>query len=139
MEHEGPTEVAKQHSMEVVLAQSPKAPSIVSTLGTGILHGCSGSGHLLGVLPALTMPSWRIASTYLIAFGVGTMVAMSTFTAVVGELSSRMSERLNDPRTPARLAFASSVFALVMGTVWTAKALASIGLPRSIVRLFTLA
>ena len=55
------------------------------------MHGCSGSGHLLGVMPALAMPSWQIATTYLVSFGLGTMLAMSIFTAVVGELSSQMS------------------------------------------------
>jgi hypothetical protein len=127
-DHDGPTEVAKAHSLEVALAQPAKVPSTLSTLGTGILHGCSGSGHLLGVLPALTMPSWRIATTYLVAFGVGTMIAMSIFTAVVGELSSKMSEKLDDPRTPGRLALASSLFALAMGTAWTVKACGSLGL-----------
>ncbi len=48
---------------------------------------------------------------------------------VVGELSSQMSERLDDPRTPGRLAFTSSLFALVMGTLWTGRAVASF-LPR---------
>ena len=109
--------------------QEPVAASIPATLGTGILHGCSGSGHLLGVMPALAMPSWSIAATYLIMFGVGTMAAMSIFTAVVGELSSQMSERLEDPRTPGRLALASSLFALIMGAVWTCRALLTL-LPR---------
>ena len=124
---EGPTENAKQHSLEVALSQPPKAQTIVSTLLTGILHGCSGSGHLLGVMPALTMPTWRVAATYLVSFGLGTMAAMSLFTGVVGELSSRMSDLLDDPRTPGRLALASSVFAVLMGSAWTGKALASFG------------
>ena len=97
--------------------QRPREVGLPATLGTGILHGCSGSGHLLGVMPALAMPSWSIAFTYLLTFGLGTMLAMSIFTAVVGELSSQMSERLQDPSTPGRLALASSLFALIMGTV----------------------
>lgn len=164
-EYEGPTEKAKQHSIEVraprgtprrcagnsgvamhspctsshaaaeprvcvgvripqvAMNQVPQTVGVPATLGTGILHGCSGSGHLLGVMPALAMPSWKVAVTYLSMFGIGTMIAMSIFTAVVGELSSQMSERLEDPRTPGRLALGSSLFALTMGTIWTAKAL----------------
>ena len=129
------TQVAKQHSLEVALSQPPRAQSIVSTLCTGILHGCSGSGHLLGVMPALTMPSWRIATTYLVAFGLGTMIAMSIFTGIVGELSSRMSTALDDPRTPGRLALGSSVFALLMGSLWTGKAVTTLGLPQMLPRL----
>lgn len=62
------------------------------------------------------------------------MLAMSIFTAVVGELSSQMSEKLDDPRTPGRLALASSLFALTMGTVWTLKAITSITLPAAVLR-----
>lgn len=47
------------------------SPSLTSSLLTGILHGCSGSGHLLGVLPALAMPSGSCAAAYLGMFGVG--------------------------------------------------------------------
>jgi hypothetical protein len=50
---------------------------------------------------------------------------------VVGELSSQMSDRLDDPRTPGRLALGSSLFALLMGTIWTARAIASF-LPRRV-------
>ena len=134
-EYDVPSEEAKQHSLEVALNQPVKAVSIASTLGTGILHGCSGSGHLLGVMPALAMPSWAIAQTYLVSFGLGTMIAMSIFTGVVGELSSQMSDMLDDPRTPGRLALASSVFALAMGTIWTCRAVAAITIPASILRL----
>ena len=158
-EHEGPTQVAAQHNLEVALAQpAVETVGVGSTLLTGILHGCSGSGRscaatrtphavqqrtgqlsapregwdggaralvtprnrhvqqparqgpdapcfgrerhmlrartrkhararasavdtlgrdaadLLGVLPALAMPSWSCASTYLVSFGLGTML-----------------------------------------------------------------
>ena len=134
---EGPTEVAKQHSLEIAMSQPRKEVSVASTLGTGILHGCSGSGHLLGVMPALAMPSWQIATTYLVAFGLGTMLAMSVFTGVVGELSSQMSEYLDDPTTPGKLAFASSLFALCMGAAWTIKAFTAMTIPAAVLRFFT--
>jgi hypothetical protein len=141
-----------------------------------VLHGCSGSGHLLGVMPALAMPSWACAATYLSAFGIGTMLAMSIFTATVrrrplppsppravdfrtagtghflrsrgssdasvdswrralfgqvGELSTKLSDQLSDKKTPAKLAFASSVFALCMGTGWTVRAMLELGVPQA--------
>jgi len=120
-------EVAKRRTRVAELSATPTAQAVIPTLATGILHGCSGSGHLLGVMPALTMPSWRIATTYLVSFGLGTTMAMSIFTSAVGELSSRMSETLDDPRTPGRLALASSIFALLMGTLWTVRAVCSFG------------
>jgi len=132
-------ENAKRRAGEASLSASWGAQSVLSTLGTGILHGCSGSGHLLGVMPALTMSSWRIATTYLVSFGLGTTLAMSIFTSAVGELSLRMSETLDDPRTPGRLALASSLFALVMGSVWTIRAVLTFGWPRHFIQLLAAA
>ena len=109
------------------------AKSVASTLATGVLHGCSGSGHLLGVMPALAMPSWACATAYLVAFGGGTMVAMSLFTALAGEASVQMGERMQQPDVPAKLALFSSAFALLMGTLWTLRALVQLGVPQ---RLF---
>ena len=83
----------------------------LSTLFTGILHGMTGSGNLLGVLPALTMPGWLGASMYLTCFGLGTLAAMSVFTALIGEVSCQFSARFDDPSTPAKLAMVSSIFA----------------------------
>eukprot|EP00324_Dicrateria_rotunda_P007963 CAMPEP_0206173078 /NCGR_PEP_ID=MMETSP1474-20131121/47701_1 /ASSEMBLY_ACC=CAM_ASM_001110 /TAXON_ID=97495 /ORGANISM="Imantonia sp., Strain RCC918" /LENGTH=262 /DNA_ID=CAMNT_0053581651 /DNA_START=223 /DNA_END=1011 /DNA_ORIENTATION=+ len=127
-EHEGPTQVAAQHNLEVALAQpAVETVGVGSTLLTGILHGCSGSGHLLGVLPALAMPSWSCASTYLVSFGLGTMLAMSLFTALVGEASVQMGERLNTPDVPAKMALASSIFAIVIGSLWSLRAAVTLG------------
>jgi len=107
-----------------------RAQSVASTLVTGVFHGCSGSGHLLGVMPALAMPSWAFAATYLCAFGFGTMLAMSIFTAVVGEASVQMGQRLNQPDVPAKLSLITSIFALVIGSVWTTRACVLLGIPR---------
>ncbi|KAG8468430.1 hypothetical protein KFE25_013513 [Diacronema lutheri] len=109
-------------------AISVAPPSHTSSLLTGVIHGCSGSGHLLGVLPALAMPSLRCAAAYLTMFGLGTMAAMSLFTAAVGEISVRMGQSLDRPDLPAKMTIYSSGIACVVGAVWTAKALSS--LPR---------
>ncbi len=57
----------------------------------GILHGLAGSSHLLGVLPALALPSYPTALQYLVAFGLGTVVAMVGFASTVGLLTSRLA------------------------------------------------
>lgn len=102
---------------------------VFSTLMTGIIAGCTGSGHLLGVLPALAMPNWVCAASYLGCFGIGTAFAMMAFTALVGELSTQMSARLDDPTLPAKLGMASSIFALCVGALWTARAAVLFELP----------
>eukprot|EP00967_Tisochrysis_lutea_P112679 scaffold178245_cov31-Tisochrysis_lutea.AAC.3 len=117
------------------LSQAPKRQTVASTLFTGILHGCSGSGHLLGVMPALAMPSMTCALTYLSAFGLGTMLAMASFTGIVGELSVQMGERLKQPDVPAKLALGTSLFACVMGLGWTVKALVELRIPAMLLGL----
>ena len=59
MPSEGPTQAASRRSMEIARRRAEEDPSVSRTLLTGILHGVSGSGHLLGVMPALAMPSLR--------------------------------------------------------------------------------
>lgn len=133
-EHEaGPTEFNAKHDLDVIIdsaSEAPEAQSVPSTLLTGVLHGCTGTGHLLGVMPALAMPTWLCATAYLTSFGLGTMLAMSLFTAVVGEASAQMATRLNQRDLPAKLAMASSILALAMGTVWTLRAGAALSLPQ---------
>ena len=50
----------------------------------GVLHGIAGSSHFLGVVPALALPTRIAAITYIGAFGVGTVIAMTAFAAVIG-------------------------------------------------------
>jgi len=122
----------------VMSEQAKPSSAVVSTLTTGILHGCSGSGHLLGVMPALAMPSWACAATYLSAFGFGTMLAMCVFTALVGEVSMQMGARLKQPNVTAKISLVSSFFALTMGLVWTLRACLALALPQQAARALAL-
>ena len=56
----------------------------------GILHGVAGSSHFLGVLPALALPTRAASVTYIGAFGVGTVIAMTAFAAVIGSAGHRV-------------------------------------------------
>jgi hypothetical protein len=56
----------------------------------GVLHGIAGSSHFFGVLPALALPTRADALTYIAAFGVGSVVAMTAFAAVIGSSVARV-------------------------------------------------
>ena len=45
----------------------------------GLLHGAAGSSHVLGVIPALALPSTREALIYLAAFGGGSIARHGGF------------------------------------------------------------
>lgn len=61
-----------------------------SALGIGVLHGLAGTSHLLGVLPALLLPSRLAAILYVLSFGVGAIVAMTVFSWILGLLVHRI-------------------------------------------------
>ena len=48
----------------------------------GLLHGIAGGSHLLAVLPALALP-FQAAFAYLIAYLIGSLIIMSTFTYLI--------------------------------------------------------
>ena len=83
----------------------------------GILHGIAGSSHFLGVLPALALPTRAAAVEYIAAFGVGTVVAMTAFAAVMGTAGARVHHQASLHRgmmlTAATLAIAVGGFWLV--------------------------
>lgn len=60
-------------------------------LGVGTVHGLAGTSHLLGVLPALALPTRSDAVGYVLAFGVGSIIAMTAFAALVGLIAKRTS------------------------------------------------
>jgi hypothetical protein len=60
-----------------------------AALAVGTLHGLAGSSHLLGIVPALALPSDASAGAYLLCFGIGSVAAMGGFASVVGWIADR--------------------------------------------------
>jgi hypothetical protein len=77
----------------------------------GVLHGVAGSSHFFGVLPALALPSRGAALMYIGAFGVGTVVAMTGFAAVVGRAGS-------SPSLHRAMMTVAAALAVIVGGVW---------------------
>lgn len=87
-----------------------------SALAIGTLHGVAGTSHLLGVLPALLLPTRLAAVLYVVGFGLGSIMAMTVFSWSVGLFARWMGDR----GMPAHrwLAVASCAAALVVGYCW---------------------
>ena len=81
----------------------------------GVLHGVAGSSHFFGVLPALALPTGAAALTYIAAFGVGTVAAMTAFAAAVGLLGVRTGP---NPRLHRAMMTVAATLAIVVGSVW---------------------
>ncbi len=81
----------------------------------GILHGVAGSSHFFGVLPALALPTRTAALTYIAAFGIGTVMAMTGFAAAVASAGAALRP---GARAHRAMLFAASVLALSVGAWW---------------------
>ena len=82
----------------------------------GTLHGLAGSAHLLGVLPALALPSDFAAASYLVLFATGSVAAMGAFASLVGWIAGR--PRASRPRAQRALLGLSSLVAVSVGGFW---------------------
>jgi hypothetical protein len=82
----------------------------------GLLHGTAGAGHVLGVLPALALPTRASALGYLIGFGLGTIVVMTLFAAFVGAAGTRLAEL--GSRAWSGLLGACGAASIVVGAFW---------------------
>jgi hypothetical protein len=68
----------------------PARPSLAA-LWIGTLHGLAGSSHLLGILPALALPSTAASLAYVAAFGLGSIAAMVAFSSALGLVALRLT------------------------------------------------
>lgn len=82
----------------------------------GILHGLAGSSHVIGILPALALPTRALSAAYLVSYGVGNIASMTVFSSAVGAVA----RRARDGGVPVYrgLLYACSVMALLVGGVW---------------------
>jgi len=85
-------------------------------VAVGTLHGLAGSSHLLGILPALALPSDLLAGAYLLLFVVGSVVAMGIFSALLGSIAGRPAA--SGVRAERALLALCSVIAVAVGVFW---------------------
>jgi len=86
-----------------------------AAFGIGSLHGLAGSSHFLAIIPSLAMPSTALAITYLVAYGLGTVLAMVAFASAISSLSTRFARAAGVYRG---CLFACSTAAIVIGAAW---------------------
>ena len=89
-----------------------------ASFAVGVLHGVAGSSHFFGVLPALALPTAAASFSYIAAFGLGTVAAMTVFAGAIGGLGAR-----GFALSHHRLMTATGVAAIAVGCVWIAGAI----------------
>jgi hypothetical protein len=85
----------------------------------GMVHGLSLDGAP-SLIPALAFGTWRRAFLFLMAYCAGTIGAMTGATFGVGESSQWLSKRSKRPELILRrLSAGSSLFAIIMGIIFS--------------------
>jgi nickel/cobalt transporter (NicO) family protein len=92
---------------------SEETPDARSPLWVGLVHGLTGASALLLVLPSALGGSTLRAALYLVAFALGSMLAMAALTHALGRLGG-----LLQPRFVARAQRVLLVGAALLGAWW---------------------
>jgi hypothetical protein len=90
------------------IAADPRQPVLV-----GLIHGVSGAGSLMLVLPMLVAGSLQHTLLFLAAFSIGSTLAMAAFTSSIAKLGSRLSHAVL-----ARAQTVMMIGAAVLGVYW---------------------
>jgi sulfite exporter TauE/SafE len=83
-------------------------------LGVGLVHGAAGSAGLIALAAAAT-GSASVALTYVLAFGLGSILGMAAFSAVVGLPLARIEAASTQALTWLRVAVAITAVAIGIG------------------------
>jgi ABC-type nickel/cobalt efflux system permease component RcnA len=94
-----------------------KNQTYFAALGIGILHGLAGVSHFLGILPTLAYDTWIKSAFYLTGFSMGTIVAMVSFSFILGMLSKYATEKKKITITKLINGIAGFA-ALLVGIIW---------------------
>ena len=89
-----------------------------AALFLGLLHGTAGGSHVLGVIPALALPTRAAALGYLTGFGAGIVGTMTLFASLVGLASLRFA--LVGSRAWAGLLGGCGATSIAVGAYWLA-------------------
>lgn len=100
------------HSMPRAHAHS-HAPLLI-----GALHGFAGSSHFWAVLPAFAFASQAEGLIYLASYGVGTILAMTSFSAAAGRFVEGLASSGTQSQAYRALMLGGSGAAMVVGGFW---------------------
>jgi hypothetical protein len=87
-----------------------------SPTSIGALHGLAGGSHIWGALPALGLATAVEAGSYLLAFAVGAVAAMTAWTAGLGAAAGHLS--LAGGRAAGALRWTFALGAIAIGIGW---------------------
>ena len=94
-----------------------KKNDVWTALGIGIVHGVAGVSHLIGILPSLALPTKVDSASYILGFGLGTIITMVAYSAIMGLMSQSAAQR-NQKKLLLGIRLAGSSAAVLVGIFW---------------------
>lgn len=116
-EWEEEIEVSPQSLSAAAADAGVKSAQKRAVIFNGILHGFSWDGAP-SLAPALAVATWRGSLSFLLAYALGTVGAMTITTTLIGEGTRRAGEVFNRPDIPQKLSLISSILAMGVGVFW---------------------
>ena len=110
--HKHTHNITHQHKHPKDLKQS-----YFASFWIGILHGLAGISHFLILLPVLGFKSQTDSVLYIVGFGSGIILAMTTFAFVIGKIASSARTGHNDFFFNG-IRLAGGLFAIIIGVYW---------------------
>jgi hypothetical protein len=81
----------------------------------GIVHGLAGPGGVLGVIPAVQLHDWKLATCYLGSFCISSTLTMGVFACTYGTLSTLLGRKTN---WEFQIQCFSSTLSILVGVTW---------------------
>lgn len=81
----------------------------------GIIHGLAGPGGVLGVIPAVQLHNWRLATVYLGSFCACSTLTMGIFAATYGTCSTRLGQ---GTQREFQIEIVSASLSILVGITW---------------------
>ena len=91
---------------------------IISATSVGFIHGLAGIAHFLLFIPVIGFSSKFDSLKYIIGFGIGTLIAMTSFTFVIGGISAFLKQDYNNTFFKG-VRLTGGLFAFFIGIYWT--------------------
>lgn len=88
-----------------------------SSFGIGVLHGLAGIAHFVLLLPVLGFENQFDSIQYIIGFGFGTVLAMTIYTFLLGQLA-KYSKEQNNKSLFKTIRLSGGIFAIGIGIYW---------------------
>lgn len=91
--------------------------NLITAITIGIIHGIAGLSHLIAFVPTLALPSKLSAGLYLCGFGIGSIVAMVSYSFALGMITFKAEEK-QKLAISLYLRIFGAAMAIFVGVLW---------------------